>query len=445
MGSRKEEHDDVSLPFSTLQLLAPPVRLVTAALWKVVQQRDVLQYGVVEEFVTAACEAVRGLLTPRHQARLAVGLRARMIVELCALEPDAKKIQPHLDRIRARSIPGVDVTVDHTVDDFHEFVNDLLSDSAWREKFYKEEFHLKYGPTFDLELEKLLWEFLVRLDQLLPIPSLAQTVAWSRDTPPVMEECAKAGSKTQLLDIIKQHQKCLGHLEAAESLPAHMRASILASLSLPPSGWIGESAGSDPKDGSEGGQASSCGGAGRQRQQPQDGEREFSEEVQDDAIPSRPTKTKISTQGAHRTTSVASLRSTVDACLNSEVRVVVEKLPAQVVAAKRARRVSPVKAPKRQRGEAQAQFVDDKENLPQSSIASLSAPRQRDAPVRLAVPRGDDYVADSEDEATKNFKGRLFTKRYYKTKHGTYVPTLREFWKPGLAHCSFLSASSKHR
>lgn len=25
---------------------------------------------------------------------------------------------------------------------------------------------------------------------------------------------------------------------------------------------------------------------------------------------------------------------------------------------------------------------------------------------------------------------QLFTKRYYKTKHGTFVPTLREFWKP---------------
>lgn len=35
---------------------------------------------------------------------------------------------------------------------------------------------MDYGPTFDLELEKLLWEFLIRLDQLLPVPSLAQVV-----------------------------------------------------------------------------------------------------------------------------------------------------------------------------------------------------------------------------------------------------------------------------
>lgn len=33
---------------------------------------------------------------------------------------------------------------------------------------------MDYGPEFDQELEKLLWEFLIRLDQLLPVPNLAQ-------------------------------------------------------------------------------------------------------------------------------------------------------------------------------------------------------------------------------------------------------------------------------
>lgn len=66
------------LPFAALQLLAPPVRLVSAALWKVIKQRDVMHYGVVEEFVTSACETVPGLLTVRHQGKLALGLRARV-------------------------------------------------------------------------------------------------------------------------------------------------------------------------------------------------------------------------------------------------------------------------------------------------------------------------------------------------------------------------------
>uniref|UniRef100_A0A3Q4BDB6 TERF1-interacting nuclear factor 2 N-terminal domain-containing protein n=1 Tax=Mola mola TaxID=94237 RepID=A0A3Q4BDB6_MOLML len=51
-------------------LLAPPVRMVSAALWKVMKQRDVMLYGVVEEFVTSACETVPGLLTVRHQGNI---------------------------------------------------------------------------------------------------------------------------------------------------------------------------------------------------------------------------------------------------------------------------------------------------------------------------------------------------------------------------------------
>ena len=76
--SSSSSSTDASLPFAALQLLAPPVRLVSAALWKVMKQRDVMQYGVVEEFVTSACETVPGLLTLRHQGKLALGLRARV-------------------------------------------------------------------------------------------------------------------------------------------------------------------------------------------------------------------------------------------------------------------------------------------------------------------------------------------------------------------------------
>lgn len=71
-------HTEASLPFDALRLLAPPVRLVSAALWKVMKQRDVSHYAVLEEFVTSACETVPGLLTARHQSKLALGLRGRV-------------------------------------------------------------------------------------------------------------------------------------------------------------------------------------------------------------------------------------------------------------------------------------------------------------------------------------------------------------------------------
>lgn len=45
------------------------------------KQRDVMQYATVEEFVTSACETVPGLLTVRHQGKLALGLRGRVSKE----------------------------------------------------------------------------------------------------------------------------------------------------------------------------------------------------------------------------------------------------------------------------------------------------------------------------------------------------------------------------
>uniref|UniRef100_A0A8C4ZMJ2 TERF1-interacting nuclear factor 2 N-terminal domain-containing protein n=1 Tax=Gadus morhua TaxID=8049 RepID=A0A8C4ZMJ2_GADMO len=166
-------------------LLAPPVRLVSAAVWKVLKQRDVARYGVVEEFVTSVCESVPGMLTFRHQGKLTLGLRGR------------KK----------------DLKIERTVNSFHELVETLLQDPAERLQFFKEEFPEEYGPKFDEELEKLLWEFLIRLDQLLPVPNLAQTVSWLSTAPPVLEECAQAATQPQLLKTILQYQTCLGRLE----------------------------------------------------------------------------------------------------------------------------------------------------------------------------------------------------------------------------------------
>lgn len=67
---------DASLPLSALRLIAPPLRLMSASMWKVMQQRDVVHYGKLEEIVTSICDTVPGLLQYRHQARLSMGLQA---------------------------------------------------------------------------------------------------------------------------------------------------------------------------------------------------------------------------------------------------------------------------------------------------------------------------------------------------------------------------------
>lgn len=574
MAERKPKENDASLPFAALQLLAPPVRLVSAALWKVMKQRDVMQYGVVEEFVTSACEAVPGLLTVRHQGKLALGLRARLILELCCTQPDEKVIMPHLERIRAPAALSSssaatvkrDVKILRTVESFHSLVRTLLTDPTEREHFLKEEFPVDYGPTFDQELEKLLWEFLIRLDQLLPVPNLAQTASWLSDSPPVLEECARAATQPQLLKILLQHQTCLGHLEAAASLPPNMGDSILASLSLPPSGRLPSSV--EQPDGTQrrdktpfitpvirlisnedvpvmisarkktlradeptsskdaakehptftvvkerqtlkddvakegGGQVEEEGGAskrssGTKRKHPDKRDHESDEMEEEEEMDTTRSREKRISRSLRNGESMLRKRSTDSernraflethmaqlgvkalhlpedpalcsifaSCLSSQPRVVIEKLSVTSVSSKRTgggvksfyvkqenkKRKSPVKAPTRksrtqpQRLDSDFAGLDDKENHPVSpSIGSCSS-QQRGNTETVAPGDDEDYVADSEDEATKNFKGRLFMKRYYKTKHGTYVPTLREYWKPGMTWRELSYAGNKRR
>ncbi|KAI5104508.1 TERF1-interacting nuclear factor 2 isoform X1 [Silurus meridionalis] len=243
-----EDSSDEPLPIASLRLLAPPLRLVSAAMWKVMQQRDVMLYGKLEEFVTSVSGTVPGLLIYRHQAKLTVGLRARLILEQLRVvqSSDTELILQQLERLHAPAIPNnkrkrTDQKVETAVKNFHTLVRTLLGNPAEREQFFKEEFDSQYGPQYDSALEKLLWEFLTRLDQLLPVPDLAQTVSWLTEAPAVLEECVRSASQPQLLKTLLQHEKCLGHLDSAASVPSSTGDSILSSLSLPLSGKVRDS------------------------------------------------------------------------------------------------------------------------------------------------------------------------------------------------------------
>uniref|UniRef100_A0A8C1IZV4 TERF1-interacting nuclear factor 2 N-terminal domain-containing protein n=1 Tax=Cyprinus carpio TaxID=7962 RepID=A0A8C1IZV4_CYPCA len=59
--------------------IAPPLRLMSAAMWKVMLQRDAVHYGKLEETITSLCETVPGLLHYRHHARLTIGLRKALL------------------------------------------------------------------------------------------------------------------------------------------------------------------------------------------------------------------------------------------------------------------------------------------------------------------------------------------------------------------------------
>ncbi len=71
------------LPVHYLRLLAPPLQLLSAAVWQVVQQGLVDHYGMLEEFVTMVTELVPELMSYSQRAQLILGLRARVSIHHC--------------------------------------------------------------------------------------------------------------------------------------------------------------------------------------------------------------------------------------------------------------------------------------------------------------------------------------------------------------------------
>lgn len=71
---------EFSVPLSSLALLVPPLRLMSAVMWEVVRQRNIKHYGKLEEFVSMVTDAVPELMSKREGRLLSLGLRARVSV-----------------------------------------------------------------------------------------------------------------------------------------------------------------------------------------------------------------------------------------------------------------------------------------------------------------------------------------------------------------------------
>lgn len=69
---------DSAPPISSLRLLVPPLRLMSAFMWQVVQRQHVEHFGKLEEFVSVVTKLVPEVLTGRQKATLIMGLRAKV-------------------------------------------------------------------------------------------------------------------------------------------------------------------------------------------------------------------------------------------------------------------------------------------------------------------------------------------------------------------------------
>ncbi|XP_039998327.1 zinc finger protein 180-like isoform X2 [Xiphias gladius] len=231
--------NDPGPPLSSLRLLVPPLQLLSAAMWQLAKQRDVMNYEKLQEFVVMVTEAVPGLINHRQRAQLILGLRARLILELCKGSArgsvDSQVIQSYLDRlpITSANTDYRDAEVKTTESTFIALVQSLLKDPVERAYFFQEVFPVEYGPQYDAALHVLLWELLSKLEKLLPVPDLKQTAAWLGSAPSVLKECLQ--SSPEELSLVFEHYRTAGLLKMPYGPSSTIGSCIMSALSIPPS------------------------------------------------------------------------------------------------------------------------------------------------------------------------------------------------------------------
>ncbi|XP_062404233.1 uncharacterized protein LOC134094642 isoform X2 [Sardina pilchardus] len=224
----------LNVPLSSLRLCVPPLRLLSAILWRVAEQRQVKYYTRLEEFVCVILEVLPDLLSAKKRAELLLGLRAKFILELCRDTPSVnlQTMQPHLDRLysiaKSASDMNKDPMVNAAVSDFVNLIQTILRSPQEKKHFFLEIYPLHYGPKYDAALQSMVWEFLHSLEKLLPVPSFHQ-VASLLDDPLHLEDSLNIEPKKlrNLLQYVKN-----GLLDPGSSSSAMKPNTILSTLSV---------------------------------------------------------------------------------------------------------------------------------------------------------------------------------------------------------------------
>ncbi|XP_067837618.1 TERF1-interacting nuclear factor 2-like, partial [Heptranchias perlo] len=160
----------------TLELLVPPVRLAALAVWSAVARRDFRCYGRAVEFLETVNGSVPGLVGYRHFAKLLLGLKAKIILEMVLQDPPASELRSTLDRYFPEKLPAHPMAtprdaqkVTQVQHQFRELVLYLMNDPPLRTpSSLQVEVQEQYGEEFLKVLQKLLWEYLQRLAASLP-------------------------------------------------------------------------------------------------------------------------------------------------------------------------------------------------------------------------------------------------------------------------------------
>nr|XP_046237773.1 zinc finger protein 436-like isoform X2 [Scatophagus argus] len=205
-------------PLPSLRLLVPPLRLLTAAMWQVARQQSVKHYGMLEEFVSLATEAVPQLLTDRQRSLLLLALRAK--VTLC--DPD-----PQTDKIHSAYQTTPDEQVDECCSALLTLTGKLTESPADRQRLLQEVFN----QSFDSALQSLVSDFLSRVEQLFPVPDFKQAASWLDTAPGGLEDCLQEADREDLRELLTNQGCRLGR--ATTSVDHDTEKVLLSAWSHP--------------------------------------------------------------------------------------------------------------------------------------------------------------------------------------------------------------------
>ncbi|CAN9508866.1 unnamed protein product [Ophioblennius macclurei] len=224
-------------PLAILRLMAPPLRLLSAAMWKTVQQRLVSHYGMVEEMVSRVTDLVPELLSSHQTVQLSLGLLARLILELCQLgDASIHVIQPHLDRMKSLTdtwtteVGGTDSEL--SCSNFADLVRRLLESPEEKDHFFQSVFPKEFGPAFDEALHTLMHLFLSRLEKFVPLQTFQQVACMLGEASSFLEECVQSESQCEELRTLLLYRRSLITLDHLDLVSDG--ACIISALKLSP-------------------------------------------------------------------------------------------------------------------------------------------------------------------------------------------------------------------
>uniref|UniRef100_A0A3B4Y5E3 Oocyte zinc finger protein XlCOF22-like n=1 Tax=Seriola lalandi dorsalis TaxID=1841481 RepID=A0A3B4Y5E3_SERLL len=168
------------LPLSSLRLLVPPLRLLTAAMWQVARQQNVKHYGMLDDFVSLVTEAVPELLTDRQRSLLLLALRAKVCVVM--------EILVHVRGSKSR-------------------LTECEISSQTSETIGVQ---LLFDQSYDSALQALVSDFLSRIEQLFPVPDFKQAASWLDAAPGGLEDCLKDAGREDLRELLTNQSCSLG-------------------------------------------------------------------------------------------------------------------------------------------------------------------------------------------------------------------------------------------